>query len=198
MLIGEKSIFEAYKYAFDTFKTGPNDVFILCHDDIEVLSSHSLFNRIIGKSAFEPNRGFTGVAGTTKLTPPSVWWNQEIWKAGGHRGYVFHGSKEQMQSTWYGAPGQVLVMDGLFLAARAEVLEKVNLAKPKEFTGDWDFYDLHYTMTAHKMGFKNYVEPIMIRHESFGNLAGRQSWHDNRLIFSGKHFPSNQDLMIAQ
>ena len=195
LLIGENSIFSAYKNAFEKFNTSPNDVFILCHDDIEILSSQELFKRTISKVALSHGLGFVGVAGTTKLTRDSVWWNQAVWAEGRHRGYVFHGTKNEMSPTWYGVPGQAVVMDGLFLMARADTLEKVDLSKPEYFSGEWDFYDLHYTMTAHKLNLKNMVEPIIVRHESHGELVGRDSWHNNRLTFIQQYFSNTEQII---
>ena len=51
---------------------------------------------------------------------------------------------------YYGKPDQVVCMDGLFLAASGKVLREIGLDKPEYFEGDWDFYDIHYTVSAHK------------------------------------------------
>ena len=74
-------------------------------------------------------------------------------------------------------------MDGLFLAARGEVLREVGLDKPEYFEGGWDFYDIHYTITAHEKKYHNRVLPINILHNSKGELVGRDSWHKNRQAF---------------
>ena len=85
--------------------------------------------------------------------------------------------------TTYGPHGQVVALDGLFLAARKEVWEKIKLSKPKYFEGDWDFYDIHYTTKAHQLDYKNYTVPIDMIHYSGGELVGRDSWHKNRQAF---------------
>ena len=102
-----------------------------------------------------------------------------------HRGAVHHYDKVSGREylTDYGNPGQVVVLDGLFLAAKKRTLDAVGLIKPNYLIGDWDFYDLHYTMTAHQMGLKNKVIPMNILHNSVGELAGRDSWHQNRMAF---------------
>ena len=82
-------------------------------------------------------------------------------------------------------------MDGLFLAAKAKTLKEIGLDKPEYFEGDWDFYDIHYTMKAHQTGLINKVVPIIVLHNSFGNLAGRESWHKNR-----EAFIKNTDLPV--
>ena len=74
-------------------------------------------------------------------------------------------------------------MDGLFLAATVKTLRKVGLEKPEYFPGEWDFYDIHYTVTARKQGWRNFTVPLFIKHESRGELVGRDSWHKNREAF---------------
>ena len=128
--------------------------------------------------------GFIGPAGTACLTNDGVWWNQRLWKEGRHRGYVVHGNKVHPEYTFYGMPGRVVVLDGLFLAAKASTIRRIGgLSKPPYFPGAWDFYDLHYTLEAHLHGYANQVPPLFIRHESHGELAGRGSWHVNREAF---------------
>tara|TARA_R110000824_G_scaffold14030_2_gene60286 strand:+ start:1283 stop:1966 length:684 start_codon:yes stop_codon:yes gene_type:complete len=186
-LVNQKSIFEGYQSAFDKFEIKDDDIVILCHDDIEILTEPSAFKRIIVSSLFDKKTGFIGVAGTTKLTGDAVWWNQDPWREGKHKGFVYHG-KDIMEadSTYYGPPGRVVCLDGLFLAAKGKTLRDVGLGKPEHFVGDWDFYDIHYTVTAHRKRYNNKVVPITLLHNSYGELAGRESWHKNRLAFISK------------
>ena len=64
-----------------------------------------------------------------------------------------------------------------------KALKQLDLTKPEYFEGEWDFYDIHYTIQAHKKGLYNTVEPIFLLHRSIGELAGRDSWHKNRIAF---------------
>jgi hypothetical protein len=185
-LVGQKSIFSGYSNAFKKFNVQDNDIVIMCHDDIEILTDPEVFKNIIVNTCLKVDTGFIGVAGTTHLTENAVWWNQDIWRQGKHRGHVYHGSDIlTADSTYYGRPNmeRVVCMDGLFLAASGRVLRDVGLDKPKYFEGDWDFYDIHYTVTAHKKKYKNHVVPISLLHNSKGELAGRDSWHKNREAF---------------
>jgi len=59
----------------------------------------------------------------------------------------------------------------------------VGLEKPDYFTGDWDFYDIHYTASAFLKGYTNKVIDLNILHNSRGELVGRDSWHLNREAF---------------
>ena len=183
-LVGQKSIFSGYSNAFKKFDIQDNDVVILCHDDIEILTDPEVFKNIIVQTCLQVETGFVGVAGTTMLSRDAVWWNHALWKEGRHRGHVFHGDNIlTADSTYYGKPDQVVCMDGLFLAASGRVLREVGLEKPEYFEGDWDFYDIHYTVSAHKKKLKNKVVPISILHNSHGELVGRDSWHKNREAF---------------
>ena len=156
----------------------------MCHDDIEILNDPKEFVKILRKSLSDPKVGIVGAAGTTHLTKSGVWWERDIWQQKGHRGTVFHGKdKWEMETTYYGPPGNVVVCDGLFLAARISTLWEIGLTKPKTYKGEWDFYDLTYCMRAYEKGYINQVGPILLRHESSGDLAGRDSWHENRKKF---------------
>lgn len=156
----------------------------MCHDDIEILTDPEVFKNIIVQTCLQRETGFIGVAGTRMLTQDAIWWNQEVWRQGGHSGYVFHGDDIlTADATYYGKPDNVVCMDGLFLAARGQVIRDVGLDKPEYFEGDWDFYDIHYTTTAHKKKYLNKVVPISVLHNSHGELVGRDSWHKNREAF---------------
>ena len=183
-LVGQKSIFSGYAKAFEKFDIQNNDIVIMCHDDIEILTDPNVFKDIIAKTCLKMSTGFIGVAGTTYLGEDAVWWNHQNWQQGLHRGHVYHGNDiHTADSTYYGKPDQVVCMDGLFLASSGRTLREIGLDKPEYFEGDWDFYDIHYTIKAHKKGYKNFVVPVQILHNSKGELAGRDSWHKNREAF---------------
>jgi hypothetical protein len=186
-LVGQKSIFSGYANAFQKFNVADDDIVIMCHDDIEILTDPEVFIRIIVQSLLKEKTGFIGVAGTTHLSEDAVWWNHSLWQQGKHRGHVYHGSDIiSSDSTYYGKPDRVVCMDGLFLAARGATLKDIGLEKPEYFEGGWDFYDLHYTVTAHNKKYHNKVVPISILHNSHGELVGRDSWHKNRQAFINK------------
>lgn len=188
LLVGAKSIFSGYQKALEQTKPKDDDIIILCHDDIEILSSKEYFAKALSYRLGDPKTGFVGVAGTTLLSEDAIWWNHTIWSQGKHRGLVFHGeSIETSKATYYGDNDRVVVLDGLFLAAKAKILREVGLQKPSYLEGDWDFYDIHYTFTANDKGYHNYTIPIFILHNSFGELAGRESWHKNRTNFINTH-----------
>ena len=142
------------------------------------------FVRVLIRGARKENSGFMGPAGTTHLSESAIWWDHQLWSQQKHRGFVIHGENiYESEYTFYGSPGRVVCLDGLFLAIGGKSLKEVDLSKPKHFEGDWDFYDIHYTIQAHKKGLYNTVEPLFILHRSKGDLVGRDSWHKNRDSF---------------
>lgn len=186
LLPNKKSIFSAYTEGLNLIKEknpDPDSVVILCHDDIEILNKHIHFREQLSLVAFNPQYGFVGPAGTTLLGENATWWDHQVWQQGHHSGFVFHGQKNNNHTTYYGDYRRVVVLDGLFLAARLATLQKINITRPPEFEGLWDFYDIYYTMQTHKLGLHNRTLPFLIRHESMGELAGRASWHKNREAF---------------
>jgi len=193
LLINQSSIFEAYKKGLDLCNADNNDIIIFCHDDLQILSDKIPFISALAPCVIQ-STGIVGPAGTTLLGQDAIWWKQDRWAAGYHRGIVKHISKGQISQrhnnsqlmitpTSYGPHGRVVALDGLFLAARKEVWDIIGLDKPTYFEGLWDFYDIHYTTSAHLAGYKNYTVDIDLIHHSNGELVGRDSWHKNREAF---------------
>jgi len=182
VLANQKSIFKAYKKGLKACNPKDNDIVIMCHDDIEIRQSKEEFIAALGM-CLGPKVGIIGPAGTTKLGTNAVWWDHDLWKRDYHRGFVMHRHTDKDEGTRYGKYGRVVVLDGLFLAARGYVWKKLDLSQPKEFEGNWDFYDIYYTSQAHFKGFENQAAPIILCHHSRGELAGRDSWHNNRQAF---------------
>ena len=188
LMCKQKSIFDAYKQAFDKVNPNPEDLFIFCHDDIEIHEAPEDFVKKIQEETKDDDVGFIGPAGTTDLGTNAVWWDREKWRAGKHRGRVYHVHPDQNYpvDTLYGFPGNVVALDGLFLAARAKTIQRVGLEKPEYFEGEWDFYNIHYTTKAFQLGYTNKAVDIKIIHHSLGELVGRDSWHKNREAFISK------------
>lgn len=190
---GAKSIWEGYTSGVGEIlkEASPNDIIVFCHDDIEILNPYPRFSKILAETTARFS-GFIGVAGTSKLPMDGVWWSSRA--VGEALGAVFHGGKfilgNEGHLTYFGPYGVAEVMDGLFLATKVETLKKFDLiSKPDYLEGDWNFYDLHMTMTAASKGLLNYVAPILVRHESAGELVGRKEWHIDRVNFTKKWFP---------
>lgn len=189
-------MFQGYQEAFQRAKSehqlDNDDIVILCHDDINILMSPQDLKDTLRKYLHKSRMvGFIGPAGTTALGKDCMWWHPERRAQGFHRGFVFQGdSLESMTPNYFGPYGkEVVVLDGCFLACTVYALNDVKLTKPDYLSGDWDFYDIHYTYSAYRMGKINYAAPIIIRHESNGEM--RQEWHENNKCFLRKW---NQEL----
>ena len=178
------SIFKAYKGAFEKTNANPEDIIIMCHDDIEIKENPKVFIEKLKTTLDRDMLAFAGPAGTTFLGEDAVWWEQGRWQQGLHKGKVTHIDPQKgPYLTYYGPPDDVVVLDGLFLAAKAKMIKEIGLDKPDYFIGEWDFYDLHYTSTAFLKGYVNTVIDMNIVHHSRGELVGRDSWHQNRAAF---------------
>ena len=191
LIVNSPSIFFGYSQTYKKLKANPEDIIILCHDDIKILSNEEIFLDVLTKELSDPTVGFIGPAGTTELTQNGVWWDHDQWKRNKHRGLVFHGHKvtSNTEATFYGQYGDVAVLDGLFLAAKAATINKIGLKKPNYLEGDWDYYDIHYTHAAKQKKLINRAVPILLCHNSAGVLVGRDSWHRNRVLFIEKFKP---------
>ena len=187
LISGSSSIFSSYYGGVEKIDPDPEDLIIFCHDDIEIRENPSQFIEKLKAITSSDETGFVGPAGTTCLGPDAVWWDQGRWQQGLHKGKVTHiDPNEKEYLTYYGPPDDVVVLDGLFLAARAKVIRDIGLQKPEYFEGEWDFYDIHYTSKAFLQGYTNKVLDMNILHNSRGELVGRDSWHKNRLAFIEK------------
>tara|TARA_R110002051_G_scaffold321913_2_gene410947 strand:+ start:6464 stop:7153 length:690 start_codon:yes stop_codon:yes gene_type:complete len=187
LLVNQESLFSAYDKGVKTIEPDDDDIIIMCHDDIEILTEVEDFKDILDKNLDE-EAGFVGVAGTEDFGFPCVWWDHTKWKEGKHSGWIEHEEKGKGRySTDYGPHRQVAVLDGVFLAARGKVLKELDLKKPSIFEGNWDFYDIYYTTEAHILGYKNKTVEIKMCHKSIGDTDGRESWHANRLAYYMKY-----------
>jgi glycosyltransferase involved in cell wall biosynthesis len=182
-------MFEGYQTAFDTLQPiADDDIIVMCHDDIEIITDGNEYQSILKESLNDPKIGFVGVAGTTYLDKDAVWWEMERRQKGLHSGFVFQGvCMRDSYPNWFGPWRNVVALDGCFIATKARTIRKIGFAKPKQFPGNWDFYDLHYTVTAYEMGYVNKTVPIITLHNSEGQLVGRDSWHANRKEFIKMH-----------
>lgn len=191
-LIGESSIFTAISNKCLELNLKPDDIVIMCHDDIEIFMDSTRFDKLLQEN-LDSNTGFLGVAGTPSFgggERPCVWWSELPF--GKMKGIVWHGqSLTDCYPTYFGNYGKVVVMDGVFLCTTGKVLNTIQLKKPKDFQGEWDFYDIFYTFQAYTKGLHNKVIPITIRHESEG--FPRPDWEFNRQAFVrlfGKYLPA--------
>jgi len=179
----KQSIWEAFSAGYKYI--GKTDIVILCHDDIYFYTSPKKVIKIIKRELSDLKTGFIGVAGAKKLRKSGVWWDgiREPVEKRGLSGQVFHAPEEKYNLSYYGPYGQVQVLDGVFIACRASLLQEIGLNKPSWMPeeSNWDFYDVFMTFKADQKGYVNKTVPIQITHDSKG--IPRDSWDKAREAF---------------
>jgi len=184
-----ESMLEAYKNSVKKINPFNNDIIVFCHDDIEILLNPKQFNFVLEQKLLSKKVGFVGVAGSKILLPNACWWDYSSLSSGKGTGFVTHGdSLPKSTSTYYGPFGPACVLDGLFLACKGRLLKKVSLEHPDYLPYKWDFYDLHLTFQAHRLGFQNTTAPFFIKHSSsgLGAIEAGGEWNKNREAFIKK------------
>ena len=167
------SIYEGHTENINWSFLTDDDIVVFVHDDVEILSTPDKFKEYI-EIARKPGVGFVGVAGAASFQRDGAWWTAR--NSGHARGFVWQGVDDQtMSPNYFGRSGQVIVLDGCLIAATYKTIKKVGLDQPDYLSSGWDFYDIHMTFTAHYKGYSNYAVPIMIRHESDGQM--REGWY---------------------
>jgi hypothetical protein len=160
------------------------EVLVYSHHDIEYLFDD--FAAVLAEGL--SNYDVIGVAGTDKLVDP-VWTHAGI----GHQfGQVVHpNGKGTLDVEIYSVPapivGGIVAMDGLFLAARREAVERVGW-DAETFDG-FHFYDVDFTFRAALAGLKLAVVPKLgFFHSSLNGPDPAFAIYEKR--FAAKHAAS--------
>ncbi|MCL2640574.1 MAG: glycosyltransferase family protein [Phycisphaerales bacterium] len=164
------------------FAHSKGDTLIFSHDDVEILTPPPDFTPRL--KAHMQRYDVVGVAGTDRLVGAA-------WFAAGPPfvfGQVAHVHPKGVFVYFYGVPRRVVqgiqAMDGLFLAFRREVVEKLQW-DDKTFTG-WHCYDIDMVFRAHLAGYKTAVACDMaVLHASSGEYG--DAWQVAAKAFLQKH-----------
>lgn len=173
-----RSLAEAYNWAA---RKSVADVIVLSHDDVDVLTED------FAARLFHHLRSFDvlGVVGSTRADGPAAGWS-------GHphlRGWITHhspGAKEwQVDLLDHRAvAGGIAVLDGVFLAARREVLKAVPF-DADVFDG-FHLSDLDWSLRASRGGFRvGVAADLGLVHASRGNYDA--AWQRYADRFCAKH-----------
>lgn len=156
---------KVYNKAIDFAIQENIDTLVLMHDDIIIESD-------LTKKLPELLQQFDviGVAGTTecKLEQPVLW----HLLGGGLDGGKLHGAvahiygNEKYMTAFGGYPHRTVLIDGVFIAIKREVFTSVRF--DEDNPAGFHFYDLSYSLEAHKQKFKVGVGDIIITHASPG------------------------------
>lgn len=190
------SIFSAYNEGISKSKY---ETLCFMHED--VLLHTSDWGLSIIRHLDMPSVGIIGVCGCTTLAKiPSPWSLYE------HYMYLLQSTptrkKHQLlQSGFDKSPDlkPVLVVDGVFMAAKKSLFEKIRFDETS-FSG-YHAYDIDICLQAHTLGYKNFaINDILIEHFSKG--YHNKGWVINAMALSDKwkdHLPlSLQPFSTAQ
>ena len=172
-----RSLSEGYNRGL---RAARGDIVVFSHDDIEILSTDLGATLRRHAACWD----VVGVAGTTRMSAM-------FWAASGirhARGVVSHRDPEGYTVEFFGAPeevnGGIQGMDGVFIAARREVAERIGFDEAT-FDG-WHGYDADFTFRCHRAGFRLAVcLDIRIVHFSRGTLD--EAWRLYGERFALKH-----------
>lgn len=172
-----------YNDAISDFADLGVDWIIFVHDDVILESPEALERQIY---TLGEQFDVIGCAGTreAKLSEPALWHLMGDRKA--HRGAVAHLHEGKKFMTSFGSyPDRVVMIDGVFIAVKTKVFEKVKFdtSNPAGF----HFYDLDFSLSAHKAGFKIGVGDITITHASPGLKEFTEDWKKGQEWFLKKH-----------
>lgn len=164
-----------------------NDILVFIHDDAWLLGTQDLAAIRQGLQVYD----VVGIAGNTRRFPGQFAWylrtndaQHTVLDMPHLSGAVWYGSVVQKTLNQFGAwPQSCELLDGVLLAARADVLHRTKLHFDERF--DFHFYDLDFSRTAKSKGIAIGTWPINLLHASQGNLNDPK-WKRNHNIYSGK------------
>ena len=179
----KESLHKVYNKAIDFALQEDVQQLVLVHDDV-ILESFSEKKLRTLFSRFD----VVGCAGSTevKLQPPALWHLMGGGFGSGNLfGAVAHGNIDEKNMTAFGSyPKRVVLLDGVFLAIKRKVFEKIRF--DETCPAKWHFYDLDYSMQCHKAGFKLGVGDILITHNSPGLTSFTEEFNKGQEWFLKK------------
>jgi GT2 family glycosyltransferase len=152
------------------------EILVFIHDDVWI-DDYFLADRVIdGLKAFH----LLGVAGNRRRVPQQPAWAfvdaAFTWDEKANlSGWVAHGKSAFGDIVWFGeVPAACELLDGLFLAARRDVLLAHGVQFDPRFL--FHFYDLDFCRTARQRGLRLGTWPIALTHQSAGAFD-TPPWH---------------------
>lgn len=180
----KESLQKVYNKAIDFAIKENLEYIVLVHDDV-ILENFSIKKLEENFKTYD----LFGVAGTSevKLQAPALW---HLMGGGIHsnnlHGAVAHLHNNKKSMTSFGSyPSRVLMIDGVFMAISRKVFKKIRFDEncPAKF----HMYDLDYSLSAHKAGFKVGVSDIYITHASPGLREFTEEFNKGSDWFLKKH-----------
>ncbi len=170
----------------------PDSLIVFCHDDVW------LGEEPLPPALEEALQRFdlVGVAGNRRIKPGHSSWFMKPHGGGLDLpdlvGAIRHGTPEKNNLSAFGpSPATAALLDGVFLAARAGVLQRAEVRFDPELA--FHFYDLDVCRRALAAGLRLGVWPLPLIHASAGN-AGGLSWQACLTLYRRKwKDPPNAD-----
>jgi Glycosyltransferase like family len=163
-----------YNKAIDRITT-PDEILVFLHDDLHLVD---LFWANKLRQAVE-HFNIIGLAGNRRRAKRQPSWafvdEHLTWdKSENLSGSVGHGNGFPSPVSHYGpAPQKCLLLDGLLLAVRGDILHRHGLRFDERFR--FHFYDMDFCRQAEQSGASMGTWPIAVIHESGGSV-GSESW----------------------
>jgi len=187
-----RSLCEGYNRGFARSR---GDIVVFSHDDIEILAPDMAAKLLDALR----DRDIVGVAGSTLFPASGRWWGFQTGSP--HtRGVVAHRAPGEDTYALYvfgvgaAVDDGIQVLDGLFFAARREVLETVEF-DARTFDG-FHCYDIDFTYRAFLAGFRIGVSnELAIVHQSRGKFGSE--WRSYADRFLAKHRPVRRPTVAA-
>ena len=162
----------------------PASLLVFCHDDVW-LGEVSLLEPL--EQALQ-RFDLVGVAGNRHLLPGHSTWclnpRDGSFDLTNLVGAIRHGSPQHSTLSTYGpSPAEATLLDGVFLAARAGVLQQAGVRFDPDLA--FHFYDLDLCRTALVAGLRLGVWPLPLIHASAGNISSA-SWQADLALYRHK------------
>jgi tetratricopeptide (TPR) repeat protein len=158
------------------------DIVIFAHDDIEILNDD--FVEVLSQQLADFDA--VGVAGTTKLQGPAVFWSGNPYA----RTFVTQLDQEQGReqlrvcaNSLSMASTEAQALDGVFIAVKSSVLARCRF---DESISGFHFYDLAFSYQLFRAGFRlGVVSDIRLIHASRGNFGA--AWQQAAQTFLARY-----------
>ncbi|MEO8485717.1 MAG: hypothetical protein ABI585_05195 [Betaproteobacteria bacterium] len=164
---------EVFNRAIDT--AGADDTLAFVHDDVWIDDWRIAARLEDALAAYD----VVGLAGNRRRTP-----RQEGWALAGDSrkqdiehlsGAIAHGSPSAGKAVVYGpAPAEAKLLDGVFLAARAQRLKESGVRFDPRFA--FHFYDTDFCRSCERAGLRLGTWPIALTHSSAGGGFATPGW----------------------
>jgi len=152
----------------------PESLVVFCHDDVWLGEADLGPPLLAALGTFD----LVGVAGSRRILPGQpTWWLQPDGRTWDHPhllGEIHHGDPGASEPIRFGpSPAPAILLDGVFLAARAGTLQAAGVRFDPAFP--FHFYDLDLCRSALAAGLRLGVWPLPLIHASPG-AAGSPDW----------------------